>query len=145
MTPLPHSLKRGDCTYPIEAGTMFRLKTKRVLFNHKAKITLEHEVFMWIQKYYKPHKIRGKLRHQRRKVRLWVCKMPTLTQYFHSHILTEQPIALETVISRLHLYGYEVLKTGLPFYHRDRYDTRCYHVPYVIAGLVTETDIGKKR
>lgn len=143
MTPLPHSLKRGDCKYPVEAGTMFRLKEKHIRFNYKAKIRLEHEIFMWIQKYYKPHK--EKLRPQRNKVRLWTCKIPILTQYSHCHILTERPIALETIIRTMQLYGYEVLKTGLPFYHRNRYDTRCYHLPYIIAGLVTETDIGKKR
>lgn len=143
MTPLPYSTKRGDCIYPIEAGTMYRLKKKRTFFNYKARLTLEHEIFLWIQKYYKPHK-KGR-RVQRSKVRLWTCKLPLLPQYFHEHILTEQPINIETVIRMLRLYGYEVLKTGLPFYHRDRYDTRCYHVPYVIAGLVTETDIGKRK
>lgn len=143
MTPLPYSLKRGDTKYPVEVGTMFRLKQKRILWNYKAKIGLEHEVFMWIQKYYKPHK--RKTRPQRIKVRLWMCKMPVLAQHFHCHILTEQPINLDTVMRRMQVFGYEVLKTGLPFYHRDRYDTRCYHEPYVIAGLVTETDIGKEK
>lgn len=121
---------------------MFRLKEKRILLNHKSKTRIEHEIFMWIQKYYKPHK--KKVRHQRRKVRLWTCKMPILTQYFHCHILTEQPISIDTVMRSMHLHGYEVLKTGLPFYHRSRYDTRCYHIPYVIAGLITETDISVK-
>jgi hypothetical protein len=144
MTPIPHSLKKGDSTYPVEAGTMFRLKKKMTIYNHKAKLTLEHEVFIWIQKYYKPHKKKKGDRVQRSKVRLWTCKLPLLPQHFHSHILTEQPINIETVIRRLHLYGYEVLKTGLPFHRLNRYDTRCYHVPYVIAGLVTETDIGKR-
>lgn len=111
----PYSQRRGDSVYPIEAGTVVRLKKPKLLLNHKAeRQRIEHEVYVWIQSYYKTQ-ITKRGPQRRQYVRVWTCDRPLLPQYRWAYILREKRRQVETIIAWMRDFGFEVVARDIKF------------------------------